>query len=245
MARSGLHSTDQELVVALRAASQDLIDQRVMRDRDALLSRLVVSAVSMVPAAVGGGISRTEGREVQSSHATTEAVQELDQLQGRLGEGPCLDAAEQPPDDGMLLVRDLGGDDASRWPRFAPRAVAAGFRSMLSVALIGNVGGRRSALNLYSGRPDAFDAHARLTAGLFAGHAGALLHGADHAHDLGIALASRDVIGQAKGILMERFCLDGDEAFAMMVKSSQDTNMKLADVARWLVGEAERRASQH
>jgi AmiR/NasT family two-component response regulator len=65
-----------------------------------------------------------------------------------------------------------------------------------------------------------------------------LLHGADHAARLGHALETRDVIGQAKGILMERFTVDDEEAFRLLVTSSQDTNMKLVDVARWLTGEA-------
>ena len=107
-------------------------------------------------------------------------------------------------------------------------------------------GRRRSALNLYSRDPGVFDASAELTAGLFGVQAATLLHGADHAADLGHALASRDVIGQAKGILMERFTVDDDEAFHMLVRSSQDTNMKLVEVSRWLQGEARRsRAERH
>ncbi|CAA9280258.1 MAG: hypothetical protein AVDCRST_MAG54-3548 [uncultured Actinomycetospora sp.] len=64
-----------------------------------------------------------------------------------------------------------------------------------------------------------------------------LLHGADTAHHLQKAVDSRDLIGQAKGILMERFSLDDEAAFRMLVKSSQDTDIELTDVARWLTGE--------
>jgi hypothetical protein len=105
-------------------------------------------------------------------------------------------------------------------------------------------GRRRSALNLYSRTPDVFDASAELTAGVFGLQAAALLHGADHAAELGKALDSRDVIGQAKGILMERFTVDDDEAFQLLVSSSQDTNMKLVDVAHWLTGEARARRAE-
>ncbi|MDD7939177.1 ANTAR domain-containing protein [Actinomycetospora lutea] len=241
MTSHGLHVRENDLLVALRAASRDLITRRSIRDRPTLLAQLVVCAVDLVPAAVGGGISRTSDRDVRTSHATTAAIDELDLLQSRLGEGPCLEAADRPPENGVMLARDLGGDDAQRWPHFAPRAVQAGFRSVLSVSLSGPKDGTRAALNLYAAAADAFDASAVVTAGLFAGQAAALLYGADHVHDLGVALESRDVIGQAKGILMERFAVDGAEAFAMLVRSSQDTNMKLNDVARWLVDETERR----
>ena len=239
MTSDGLQARENELLVALRAASQELITKRSIRDREALLSQLVVSAVSLVPTAVGGGISRTSDRDVRSSHATSPVIEELDALQGRLDEGPCIEAADRPSENGVMLARDLAGADADRWPRFAPRAVEAGYRSMLSLSLSAPRDGSRAALNLYSDAADAFDPTAIVTGGLFAGQAAALLYGADHAHDLGVALASRDVIGQAKGILMERFAVDGDEAFAMLVRSSQDTNLKLNDVARWLVDETE------
>jgi len=68
-----------------------------------------------------------------------------------------------------------------------------------------------------------------------------LLYGADTAVHLQKAIDSRDLIGQAKGILMERFSLDDEAAFQMLVKSSQDTNMKLTEVARWLTSEVGKR----
>ena len=92
-------------------------------------------------------------------------------------------------------------------------------------------------MNVYGPAPAVFDAHARTVAGLFGVQAALLLYGAEHARHMEIALGSRDLIGQAKGILMERFDVNGDHAFQMLVRSSQDTNLKLADVARWLVSE--------
>lgn len=147
-----------------------------------------------------------------------------------------------PPDEGIVLARDLG-NDAQRWPLFAPLCVEAGYRSMISVQLSLH-GRRRLALNLYGHEAEGFDASAELTAGLFGIQAATLLHGADHAADLGRALATRDVIGQAKGILAERFTVDDDEAFQMLVASSQDTNLKLVDVARFLAEEARTRRVQ-
>ena len=83
-------------------------------------------------------------------------------------------------------------------------------------------------------RPAALDESARTTGGLFGLQAALLLYGVNHARHLGQALASRDLIGQAKGILMERFRVTSEQAFRMLVSSSQNTNIKLVEVARWL-----------
>jgi hypothetical protein len=95
-------------------------------------------------------------------------------------------------------------------------------------------GGVHGALNLYAHEPDAFDEHARTLAGLFGVQAALLLYGTNRAVQLQKAVDSRDLIGQAKGILMERFDVDDEAAFQMLVRSSQDTNMKLTAVAGWL-----------
>jgi hypothetical protein len=105
-------------------------------------------------------------------------------------------------------------------------------------------GGTRAALNLYSHTPGAFDDSARTIAGLFGVQAGLLLYGANHAAQMSRALDTRDVIGQAKGILMERFGVEGDQAFQMLVRTSQDTNIKLAAVARWLTTSAGRQQAR-
>ena len=111
---------------------------------------------------------------------------------------------------------------------------------MLSISL-SVTRGWRSSLNFYSASPDVFDDHACLTAGLFGLQAATLLYGTDRAAGLNQALQTRDVIGRAKGILMERFDITDDAAFQMLVSSSQDTNMKLHDVAHWLANERGRR----
>ena len=115
---------------------------------------------------------------------------------------------------------------------------------MLSTQLA-NDGAMRAALNLYAEKPRVFDDDARLTAGLFGVQAAMLLYGSQSAANLQRAVDSRDVIGQAKGILMERFSVDCDEAFQMLVRSSQETNVKLVEVARWLGLEAAGRRAGH
>ena len=108
-----------------------------------------------------------------------------------------------------------------------------GYQSVLSTQLSLD-GGTRAALNLYSRTANTFDESARITAGLFGLQAALLLYGANHVRHLGQALESRDLIGQAKGILMERFGVTSEQAFRMLVSSSQNTNIKLVEVARWL-----------
>ena len=71
-----------------------------------------------------------------------------------------------------------------------------------------------------------------------------LLYGSHQAIHLQRAVDSRDLIGQAKGILMERFSLDDEGAFEMLVKSSQDTNLKVTEVARWLTSDVGNRPAR-
>jgi hypothetical protein len=223
-------TTDPERAIVLRRVARDLAVTRSIRDLDRLLSEIVAAALKTVPVADAAGISTTTPGEITPRT-------ELDALQGELAEGPGMTAVHEPPADGTVVVADLAGQDASRWPRFAPRAVDAGYRSMLSCDL-STPGEMRAALNLYAAGPDAFDADSRLTAALFGAQAAVLLHGCEEARSLQRAVDSRDLIGQAKGVLIERFRVDGAGAFEMLVQSSQDTNMKLVDVAHWLLGEA-------
>jgi AmiR/NasT family two-component response regulator len=66
---------------------------------------------------------------------------------------------------------------------------------------------------------------------LFAAHAAVAMAEARQLEHLTRAMATRDVIGQAKGILMERHKLTADQAFGVLTKASQQTNVKLIDVA--------------
>ena len=225
------------LVVALRTAALGLVVHRSIEDLEATLGQIVLTAVETVPGVDAGSISVTRHGVVETRHSTTDEIGELDRTQGELFEGPCITALTSPAEDGVVLAQDLAGGDATRWPKFAPQAVAVGFRSLMSTQLCAapNI---RAALNLYSRAPDAFDEQARRVAGLFGVQAGVLLYGSDRATHLKRAIDSRDVIGQAKGVLMSRFAIDDDQAFRMLVSSSQETNLKLVDISRWLAAEA-------
>jgi hypothetical protein len=229
---------DARLLGALRIAARSLTDTR-RPDLDGAIQRIVTAAVDTVAPAVGGSISRTDREMVRSAYATSEDVLALDELQARLHQGPCISAMERSSSSAVVLARDLSGPDQDRWPAFAPRAARLGYRSLMSLQLSG-APGRHSALNLYARRPDAFDEEALTTAGLFSFQAGILLHGVSGAENLRRALPTRDVIGQAKGVLTERFRLGDNDAFQMLVEASQSTNTKLVVVARWLLDDARR-----
>jgi hypothetical protein len=229
-------SAHDELAASLRAAAERLLEQRSVRDLDETLSQIVSAAVNLVPSADAGGISMVEDGVVTSRNPTDPGVTELDRLQSELHEGPCISALEDPAEDGVILADDLAAEDATRWPRFSPAAVASGYRSVLSTQLQAREGGR-AALNLYAAGARAFDQDARQTAALFALQATMLLYGSEAVRGLNRAVESRDVIGQAKGILIERHGIDDTKAFQMLVSASQDTNIKLVEVARWLVSD--------
>ncbi|MBN9737933.1 MULTISPECIES: GAF and ANTAR domain-containing protein [unclassified Pseudonocardia] len=226
---------DDHVVASLSRAAQALLRRDDPEDLDRVFAGIVGAAVDTVPGADGGGVTVADRSRITSRHPTGTDVHVLDDLQAQFGEGPCIDAAARGADGATIYAPDLGGVQAQQeWPVFGPAAVEKGFRSLLSTPLVIQPG-QRSALNLYAYAPDAFDESATTLARLFALQAAVLLHGEDKAAHLRVALESRDVIGQAKGILQERFDVDDTDAFQMMVRSSQDTNMKLADIAEWLV----------
>ncbi|MFC5061851.1 GAF and ANTAR domain-containing protein [Actinomycetospora atypica] len=224
---------DEQLVIALRSAASTLARHRSIRDLEQTLGEIVAAAVDTIPGVDAGSISMVESGQVQTRQPTSDDIGELDDKQSQLHEGPCITAIEDPPESGMVVAQDLAGADGDRWPRFGPVVVEAGYRGLMS-AHLSVEGGVRAALNLYATSPDAFDATARTLAGLFGIQAAILLYGVNQAGHLQKAVDSRDLIGRAKGILSERFGVDDDTAFQMLVKSSQDTNLKLTAVAQWL-----------
>jgi len=102
---------------------------------------------------------------------------------------------------------------------------------MLAVQLYVH-GDELGALNLVSTEAEAFGEESERIALLFAAHAAVAMAGARKEEDLTAAVSTRDLIGQAKGILMERHRLTADQAFALLVRASQRTNTKLTDIAR-------------
>jgi GAF domain-containing protein len=161
--------------------------------------------------------------------ASDALVEKADVLQTELGEGPCLEN-EWP--QGKVCCEDLRREH--RWPRWAEEVGVLGLRSLLAVELSSR-GRRFGALNLYCDEPRCFDEDQVAFAHLFARHAAMALAAARHEETLHEAIDARTLIGQAQGILMERFGLDPDKAFDVLRRYSQDSNVKLRRVAERLV----------
>lgn len=199
-------------------------------DLAALLPSITASSVDTIPGADYAGITLVKhGREVESVAATDELVVQADAAQEQLGEGPCLDAIWIHD---TFRIDDLQTEQ--RWPKYRTRALELGIRSSLSFQLF-TEGRNLGALNLYSRQPHSFDDDDPQIGRLFAAHAAIALRGAQREDELQGALRSRDVIGMAKGILMERYEIGEDRAFEMLIRASQTTHIKLREVADYLV----------
>ncbi len=212
-----------------------------------VLERVVAVGGQVVRGADVVSVTLRRGeREGYSTPAySDELAVKLDEVQYEHDEGPCVQALES---GGLGIARsdDLAHDGT--WTRFGSAAAELGAGSVFAVGLF-PVGGERplrGALNLYSLGPGGFDAVDREIAVLLAAHVSTALAyiTVTEAAQLReaqfqVALDSRDVIGQAKGILMERRGLPADQAFDVLRRASQDLNVKLRDVAATL---AERRA---
>jgi GAF domain-containing protein len=193
---------------------------------DDVLDEVVRAAVSLIPGADDGSISVVLGRKDVISHSpSSDLPARVDALQEETGEGPCLDAVYN-----HRTVRVSNMAQESRWPHLARQAQEAGAASMLSIQLYVE-GDNLGALNLYGRHPDAFTDESERIGLLFASHAAVAFAGAQKLEQLNEGMASRDVIGQAKGILMERHKLTATQAFTLLVRVSQSRNLKLRDVA--------------
>lgn len=198
-------------------------------DSESTLQSIVDGAVAIVPGARWAGISLIEGRKVTPRAPSDLLVAELDKLQSTLDEGPCVDA--------LRIHHTVHIDDMAtepRWTRFTASAIERGVHSSLSFQLFvssKNLG----SLNLYGEAAGVFGEESVLIGELFAQHASVALVGAADVTQLRSALSNRDAIGQAKGILMHRENITGEAAFQLLVKTSQNANIKLIDLARWII----------
>ena len=156
---------------------------------------------------------------------TDDLVLAVDCAQREAGEGPCMAALD---DAAVLHIGDMEREE--RWPQFTERARELGVRSMLCCRLRGGHGAR-AALNLHGKHPHVFDSAAADTVAAFAAHASLVFAQAEKMGSLKTAVSTRQQIGEALGILMERHGVSSDEAFEMLTEVSQRTNTKLRQVA--------------
>lgn len=221
------------LADSIRSAAEEINTPHTVDER---LEAVVQSAPLTVPGFDVASVSfGSRNGSIETRAATSELAEELDQLQYKFNQGPCVEAFMQ---GGMVLVPALRQE--KRWPDYVGRASEAGVTSQMGIYL-GHKGKVHAGLNLYGLSHEGIDPEAPGVASLFATHAALALGWAQVRADLDRALATRKVIGQALGLLMERYRIDEEKAFAFLIRVSSTGNVKLREVAQELVDQAELR----
>jgi putative methionine-R-sulfoxide reductase with GAF domain len=199
----------------------------------ATLKRIVDFAAETIDGCDGAGVLLVDRRQIVVGAWSNDLVHRVEEMEYELGEGPCLDAIWEQR---VFESADLR-DHLSQWPNFAREALEAGIQSMVGFRLFVDED-TLGALDLYGYARGAFDETSRAIGSILASHAALALGGAQlHQDDLDTvaglreALVTRDVIGQAKGILMATRHVDADTAFTLLVRASQTQNVKVRDIA--------------
>ncbi len=229
------------VAVEFLALAAALMDAATVRG---VLERVVAAAQAVVPGTDLVSVTLRSGRGFHTPVETDPLASRLDEIQYRLDHGPCVEATRKAG-LGLTFCADLGS--STRFGPFGPAAADLGVHSVLAVGLFPDGDGpRMGALNLYSHERAGLDELDRDFALVLAAHASTALAATMaqtsaelESAQLRQALESRDVIGQAKGILMERRKISAEDAFEVLRSASQALNVKLARVAQTLV---ERRA---
>lgn len=212
----------QQLVQALHTRSTT--------DVDAVVSDLTARALRSVPGAQHVGITLVNRGDVRTVAATSKHAEMLDEIQQRHDEGPCL-----PSEHDRSVVRIDDTTLESRWPAYCRDVVElTPIRSVLSFELFTQLK-TIAALTIAAERPHAFDDEAVELGLIYATGTTLAWDAARRREHFRRALASRDVIGQAKGIIMQRFKIDDSRAFALLKQLSQTSNTPVSVVARQLV----------
>ena len=201
-----------------------------LRKVDAVLVDVTAAAKELITGVdVTGVLLVGKGGTHQTLAPTCDLMFKLDDLQMSTGEGPCLQAALDE-----VVVRTDDFRDEPRFPHYAPKVVELGLLSALSFKLY-TADRTAGALNLFGYEPKLWDSEAETIGMILAAHAAAAILASRQGDQLQSALSTRDRIGQAKGIIMERFKIDDVRAFAMLRQLSQETNTKLIDVAQRVI----------
>ncbi len=199
-------------------------------DVDTVLDELTQGAASAMPGAQHAGITiASRNGKVRTAAATDRYPVLLDEIQQRHEQGPCLSAAWQHH---IIRIDDLEAE--SRWPAFCREASETPIRSIISFQLFADHS-TMGTLNFYADQPYAFDEEAAEMGLILATHAALGWNMVRRDEQFRSALASRDIIGQAKGMIMERFKIDAVQSFELLKRLSQSSNTPLVVVARQLV----------
>jgi transcriptional regulator with GAF, ATPase, and Fis domain len=213
---------------------QDLY-ARPETDSDTVIAELAEHAAIEIPGAQYAGITITRNaKHIDTPAATHMWPVLLDKIQQRHGEGPCLTAAWE---EKTVHVADLEADE--RFPLYRQDALAeTPIRSIMAFQLF-IAGETMGALNVYAEQPHVFDSESAVIGKIFAAHSSVAWSTARRDEQFKRALASRDTIGQAKGMIMERYGVDAVQAFELLRKLSQDSNVALHQIASELVAKSQ------
>ncbi len=195
-----------------------------------VLSDVTAAALDLIPGVDTAGVLLiAKGGKFETLASTSDLPLKLDEVQIKYNEGPCVEAAV---DDLIVRTDDFRTED--RWPRYSAAVVELGVLSALSFKLYTSTR-TAGALNLFGFKPNAFNAESETIGIVLAAHAAAAILASRQGEQLESALSTRDRIGQAKGIIMERFGVDDVRAFDMLRKLSQDSNSRLIDIAQRVI----------
>jgi hypothetical protein len=220
----------------LVGAAEELAATLSPLDLDHTLSRVTAAAVEALPDVDYASITiRHEDGTLETVATTDQSLCDLDLRQYELQEGPCYEAATDVP---YVSATDLGSDE--RYPRYGEAAVAAGVNSQAGIRLF-DAPTSQAGLNLYSRRVGAF-ADFESVAGLFARQSATVIEYARELQALHEAALTRDLVGRAVGIAMERYGLSDHRAFALLTRLSHHHDVALAVVAQSIVSASESRA---
>jgi transcriptional regulator with GAF, ATPase, and Fis domain len=232
--------TDSGEFDVAQALAQAANAMAVRGNPDDTLHAIVHAARAAVPGfnQVSATVVGTDGA-ITTMAATSSLVQDLDSLQYKIGEGPCLSALR---DQKPILAQRL--NEEQRWPRYTPRAVEAGIRSQMGVPLAADEEVLGS-LNFYSTVRDTIDPEAYHRASLFATHAALALGYARRLEAMHASAQTHRLIGQAIGMLVERFEINDDRAFYYLLRVASAGGLELRQVAREVVDQGNRRAANN
>lgn len=220
------------LALAFVSIAEQLYDAETY---DEVLRRIAEAAVATVGGGFSASVTVRDGGEFRTAASTDPSAAGVDEAQYQAAEGPNLDAF-------TTAMVDASAFPDERWPLLGSIPITYGVGSSLSYQLhtggVEGSGAGTGSLNIYGLTPDAFDQAAQEIGSIMAAHASLAARAVGNRiglQDLGDhleqALLSRDVIGQAKGILMDRLKVTPDEAFDILKNSSQRLNIKLREVA--------------
>lgn len=229
-------SLTPEVVASLSELHPLLLEEE---DLEKTLERITSLACTSIPGCDAAGLTLMEDSKPHTAGATDEFTLDVDVEQFTNGEGPCLQAVT---DHEVFCIEDISTE--TRWPNFIEGARKKGLQSSLSIPLpVGSA--FPGALNLYSNSPNSFDKKSQQIAQLFATQAGIAISNA-HVYatalrltnNLREAIKTREVVGGAVGILIERERISAEQAFEMLKKTSQESNTKLHVIAERVIENA-------